>query len=217
VVSPYCTEGVDVLRAPVVVRVATDDVVASLSPLWAEFREQSGAGVVPQGTLDVSERVRTRIRESEVAVEAGLRPSYRLIVAWLDHEPIAFASLSVLERGLLTTSCAVLVDLVHVDGRHRKLGVGTTLLREAAVFADEIGASDVVVNVPPNVRDVNRFYARHGFAPMVVRRSAPIAVLRRKLGVEPRLDPRDVTVDLTPVQRSLRRRALLSPRRAVRS
>jgi GNAT superfamily N-acetyltransferase len=217
VASPYCTEGVDVLRAPVVVRVATDDVVASLSPLWAEFREQSGAGVVPHGTLDVSERVRTRIRESEVAVDAGLRPSYRLIVAWLDHEPIAFASLSVLERGLLTTSCAVLVDLVHVDGRHRKLGVGTTLLREAAVFADEIGASDVVVNVPPNVRDVNRFYARHGFAPMVVRRSAPIAVLRRKLGVEPRLDPRDVTVDLTPVQRSLRRRALLSPRRAVRS
>jgi len=205
-----------VLRAPVVVRVATDDVVATLNPLWTEFREQSGAAVVPSGALDVAERVRERIRESAVAEEAGLRPSYRLIVAWLDDEPIAFASLSVQERGLLTTSCAVLVDLVHVAGRHRKLGVGTTLLREAAVFADEIGASDVVVNVPPNVRDVNRFYARHGFAPMVVRRSAPISVLRRKLGVEPRLDPRDITVDLTPVQRSLRRRALLNPRRAVR-
>lgn len=204
------------LRAPVVVRAATDDVVTSLTPLWAEFREQSGAAVVPNGTHDLSDRVRARIRESQTAVEAGLRPSYRLTVAWLDGEPIAFASLSVLERGLLTTSCAVLVDLVHVGGRHRKLGVGTTLLREAAVFAEEIGASDVVVNVPPNVRDVNRFYARHGFAPMVLRRSAPIAVLRRKLGVEPRLDPRDITVDLTPVQRSLRRRALLHPRRAVR-
>jgi GNAT superfamily N-acetyltransferase len=208
---------VGVLRAPVVVRVATEDEVGSLGPLWDEFREQSGASVVPPtGALDVWDRVRERIAESTVAVEAGLRPSYQLVVAWLEGEPVGFASLSVLERGLLTTSCAVLVDLVHVSSRHRKAGVGTTLLRQAVVFADDIGASDVVVNVPPNVRDVNRFYARHGFAPMVVRRSAPMAVLRRKLGVEPRLDPRDTTIDLTPVQRSLRRRALLTPRRTAR-
>jgi hypothetical protein len=71
------------------------------------------------------------------------------------------------------------------------------------------------VNVPPAARDVNRFYARIGFAPMVVRRSAPVAQLRRRLGVEPRLDPRDATVDLTPVQRSLRRRILLAPRRSA--
>ena len=51
---------------------------------------------------------------------------------------------------------------------------------------------------------------------MVVRRSAPSGPLRRRLGVDPRLDPRDITVDLTPVQRSLRRRVLLTPRRAVR-
>ena len=94
--------------------------------------------------------------------------------------------------------------------------MGTALLREAAGFADEVGAGDVVVNVPPSHRDVNRFFARYGFAPMVVRRSAPIGQLRRRLGVEPRLDPRDITVDLTPVQRSLRRRVLLTPRRAVR-
>ena len=43
-----------------------------------------------------------------------------------------------------------------------------------------------------------------------------VGQLRRRLGVEPRLDPRDITVDLTPVQRSLRRRVLLTPRRAVR-
>jgi hypothetical protein len=90
------------------------------------------------------------------------------------------------------------------------------LLREAAGFADEVGAADVVVNVPPTMRDINRFYARNGFAPMVLRRSAPLAQLRRKLGVDPRLDPRDVTTDLTPVQRSLRRHLLLSPRRAAR-
>jgi hypothetical protein len=101
-----------------------------------------------------------------------------------------------------------------VADAQRKHGVGTNLLREAVVFADEVGAGDVVVNVPPNARDVNRFYARLGFAPLVVRRSAPVGHLRRKLGVEARLDPRDVTIDLTPVQRSLRRRALLTPRRS---
>jgi GNAT superfamily N-acetyltransferase len=200
-----------------VVRVATEDDVPLLTPLWDEFRDQTGASVVPTGTLDVTARVRERIRDSATAVQAGLRPSYKLLVAWLDGEAIGFASLSVLERGLLTASCAVMVDVVHVVGRHRKLGVGTTMLKEAVSFADEVGASDVVVNVPPNVRDVNRFYARHGFAPMVLRRSAPVGVLRRKLGVEPRLDPRDITVDLTPVQRTLRRRALLTPRRTARS
>jgi len=120
----------------------------------------------------------------------------------------------VVGRGLMAASSAVLVDVVHVTDSRRKSGAGTALLREAVVFADEVAASDVVVNVPPTARDVNRFYARLGFAPLVVRRSAPLGLLRRKLGVEPRLDPRDVTMDLTPVQRSLRRRALLSPRRS---
>ena len=86
----------------------------------------------------------------------------------------------------------MLVDVVHVADGRRKGGVGTLLLRESVVFADEVGAGDVLVNVPPTARDVNRFYARLGFAPQVIRRSAPVGHLRRKLGVEARLDPRDV-------------------------
>ncbi len=198
------------------VRSATEDDVATLNPLWEEFRELNGAGVVPAGSLDIADRVRERIRASVGCVQVGARPTYRLAIATLGGEQVGFASFSVVDRGLMTASAAVLVDVVHVSGGRRKLGAGTALLREAVLFADEIGASDVVVNVPPQVRDVNRFYARHGFAPMVLRRSAPIGHLRRKLGVEPRLDARDATVDLTPVQRSLRRRALLSPRRPVR-
>jgi GNAT superfamily N-acetyltransferase len=205
-----------VLRAPVVVHVATEDDVAMLAQLWDEFLEHTGASLIPSGAADMTGRVRERIRESCAVVDAGSRPTYKLLVASIDGELAGFASLSVMDRGLLTTSCTVCVDAVHVTGRHRKRGAGTTLLREAVIFADEVGASDLVVNVPPQVRDVNRFYARHGFAPAVLRRSAPIGVLRRKLGVEPRLDPRDATVDLTPVQRSLRRRALLTPRRVAR-
>ena len=204
------------LRAPVVVRSASEADLPALHGLWEEFRDRSGAAVLPHGSPDVGERISARIAESRAMVEAGLRPCYRLLVAWRDGAPIAFASLSVVDRGLLSGSCAVLVDALHVDARHRKQGVGTAMLREAAAFAEEIGAADVVVNAPPTLRDANRFYARHGFAPVVVRRSAPLSVLRRKLGVEPRLDVRDATSDLTAVQRTLRRRALLTPRRAAR-
>jgi GNAT superfamily N-acetyltransferase len=148
-------------------------------------------------------------------VAAGLQPTYRLLVAVVDGEVVGFASLSVVGHGLLTDSAAVVVDAVHVTDAHRKRGIGTALLREAVVLADEVGAGDVVVNTPTRGRDVNRFYARQGFAPLVVRRSASVPSLRRKLGVEPRLDPRDTTIDLSPVQRTLRRRAVLT-RRPVR-
>lgn len=201
-------------RSPVVVRSLAASEIDTLAPLWAEFLDQEQAPV--PGGVDIAERVRERILASDEAVSAGRRATYRVVVAEVDGAPVGFASLSVVDRGLLSSTGTVVVDVVHVSGSHRKHGVGTALLREAAGFADEVSAGDVVVNVPPSHRDVNRFFARYGFAPMVVRRSAPIGQLRRRLGVDPRLDPRDITVDLTPVQRSLRRRVLLTPRRAVR-
>ena len=202
------------LRTPVEVLVAHDEDLERLIPLWDECRAQAAAGVVSGSTAEVLERVRRQLAASRDSVAAGGRATYRLVYACLDGEPVGLASFTVVGRGLMAASSAVLVDVVHVTDSRRKSGAGTALLREAVVFADEVAASDVVVNVPPTARDVNRFYARLGFAPLVVRRSAPLGLLRRKLGVEPRLDPRDVTMDLTPVQRSLRRRALLSPRRS---
>lgn len=197
------------------VLVADEPDLDRLLPLWDECRAQAAAGVVSGGTAEMIDRVRTQMRASRESVESGGRASYRLVFACLDGEPVGMASFTVAGRGLMTASAAVLVDVVHVADARRKGGVGTALLREAVAFADEVSASDVVVNVPPNARDVNRFYARLGFAPVVVRRSAPVGLLRRKLGVDPRLDARDATADLTPVQRSLRRRALLSPRRSA--
>jgi GNAT superfamily N-acetyltransferase len=196
----------------VAVRQARESDVPALGSLWDDFRLQEPLAGLAGAAPDVPERVRDRIRESDAAVEAGRPPTYRLLVAYHDGEPVGFASLSVVDRGLLTTAGAVLVDVVHVCDAHRKRGVGTMLLRDAVAMADEIGASDVVVNTPTRGRDVNRFYARLGFAPMVVRRSAPIGALRRRLGVEARID---ATVEMTPVQRSLRRRALLAPKRSV--
>jgi GNAT superfamily N-acetyltransferase len=199
-------------RAPVAVRQARESDVEQLAALWDDFRLQEPLAGLAGAGPDVPERVRQRILGSDAAVEAGGPPTYRLLVAFHDGAAVGFASVSVVERGLLTQSSAVLVDVVHVADRLRNRGVGTMLLREAVAMADEIGASDVVVNTPTRGRDVNRFYARLGFAPMVVRRSASVGALRRKLGVEPRPD---TTGELTPVQRSLRRRALLSPKRST--
>lgn len=202
-------------RSPVSVRSVTAPDLPSLQPLWDEFCTLATASSVNGGSADVLARVSTALAESADSIAAGRGPSYRLVVASVDGVDVGFASLSVVAHGLLTESAAVVVDAVHVTDEWRKRGVGTALVREAVVLADEVGASDVVVNTPTRGRDINRFYARQGFAPLVVRRSAPMTSLRRRFGVEPRLDPRDATIDLSPVQRTLRRRAVLT-RRPVR-
>lgn len=202
-------------RAPVTVRSVTRDDLPLLDELWSDFCAQaaghSGAAVATDEVLD---RVAVALAESATATEAGRPATYRLLVASADGLDVGFTSLSVVPHGLLTDSAAVVVDAVHVLAPYRKRGIGTELLRAAVQFADEVGAGDVVVNTPTRGRDANRFYARQGFAPLVVRRSAPVAALRRRLGVEPRLDPRDTTLELSPVQRTLRRRAVLTRRPA---
>ena len=49
--------------------------------------------------------------------------------------------------------------------------------------AAEQGIDQIVVAVATNDRDANRYLARLGFAPLVVRRIANTAVLRRSLGM----------------------------------
>jgi GNAT superfamily N-acetyltransferase len=204
-----------VRRSPVTVRSVSEQELPELRPLWDEFCSLATASSVSSASSEVLARVSTALQESAAATASGGQPTYRLLVATVDDEVVGFASLSVVAHGLLTDSAAVVIDAVHVTDEHRKRGIGTALLREAVVLADEVGAGDVVVNTPTRGRDVNRFYARQGFAPLVVRRSASVPALRRKLGVETRLDPRDTTIDLSPVQRTLRRRAVLT-RRPVR-
>jgi ribosomal protein S18 acetylase RimI-like enzyme len=69
-----------------------------------------------------------------------------------------------------------------VADAHRRRGAGKALVSAAVLYADEHGAENVVVSVYPQHRDANRFYARLGFAPYVVRRVAGVGPLRRKLG-----------------------------------
>jgi hypothetical protein len=63
-----------------------------------------------------------------------------------------------------------------------------------------------VVSVTPTSRDANRFFARLGFAPLVIRRVAPLSVVRRRLA-EGAL-PAETTGPLPVVSTSRRRRGL---------
>lgn len=68
---------------------------------------------------------------------------------------------------------------------HRRRGVGRALLAAATQIADERGLEHVVTTSMPGSREVNRYLARLGFVPLVSRRIAPTAVLRRSLGPAP--------------------------------
>ncbi len=189
--------------AAVRIRHAGPEDVATLAPLWAEFCSAAGASV--PGTSGIGTRVRDRL---EAESRSGRPETYRLAIAEHDGQAVGFASYSVVERGILADASAVLVDVVHVASGRRKSGIGSALLRDAVVFADEVGAAEVVVNVPSSDRDLNRFFARHGFGPLVVRRTASTSALRRRLGLDVRVEARDAS-ELTPVQRTMRRRAIL--------
>jgi ribosomal protein S18 acetylase RimI-like enzyme len=77
---------------------------------------------------------------------------------------------------------SVYVSALLVSSACRKRGAGRALVAAAASYAEELGIDSVVVGVAPTGRDANRFFARLGFAPLVIRRIAPVAALRRTLG-----------------------------------
>jgi ribosomal protein S18 acetylase RimI-like enzyme len=80
-------------------------------------------------------------------------------------------------------SDAEIVHMSHlvVSRANQHRGVGHALVAAATEFAVERHVDHVAVSVYPSLRDASRFYARLGFAPLAVRRIAPVSVLRRRL------------------------------------
>jgi GNAT superfamily N-acetyltransferase len=72
--------------------------------------------------------------------------------------------------------------LMVVPGQRRR-GIGRALLAAAVHLADEAGTEHVMATAAAGSREGNRYLARIGFAPLVVHRIAPTAVLRRSLGM----------------------------------
>jgi GNAT superfamily N-acetyltransferase len=163
-----------VSRATVTVRTARAEDVPALVDLWLELRDE---GL----------RRRTNTAESPehaaARFELALADDFsRVVVAVYEGQIIGMAQLWRSRPSLLGETSSVELSAMHVADAHRRRGAGKALVAAAVAFAEELAAESVVVSVFPQHRDANRFYARLGFAPLVVRRVAGVTALRRRLG-----------------------------------
>jgi GNAT superfamily N-acetyltransferase len=189
-----------VTRAAVVVRDAVPDDLPVLLTMWHELRSLGGRldrsmpTVSEDGVLD---------RLKLIADD----PHSRALVAVIDGEVAGMALLTTSSYAPLFDQDAVHVHYLHVREGYRRRGVGHGLLATAVATADEAGIEHILTSVMPQLRDTQRFYARLGFAPVVVRRSVPVSMLRRRLAGDGRMSLADNVV--------ARRRTLRRVRAAV--
>jgi GNAT superfamily N-acetyltransferase len=172
-------------RPSVSVRPATDADLPQLIALWSSLRAVRRDGVASRTCKDPSPIV---VSSAENRLREVLHSSKcRIVVAENEAGVVGMAILSDTFIGQLMEMPAVqLTHLVVADG-HRRRGVGRALLSGAVTWAEEVGADEIVASVLPSLREANRFYARLGFAPLVMRRVVPVAALRRNLALT---DPR---------------------------
>jgi GNAT superfamily N-acetyltransferase len=181
-------------RAHVVVRpltLADSDVVLEM---WDELRQHTGrtSSLTP---------VPSRDRLGAVMAELAQDGANRAVVAELDGVVVGMACFIGRPLGPFVEAVVVQIDYLHVRQAFHRRGVGRALVAAATSYAGEIGSEHVSVNVFPQVREANRFYAKIGFSPLVVRRVASVSTLRRTLGLD------------APVQRG--RSSMLARRRSA--
>jgi ribosomal protein S18 acetylase RimI-like enzyme len=90
--------------------------------------------------------------------------------------------------GVLAPTATLYISHLLVAPYFRKRGAGRALLTGAVRHAEDREIDHVVVGVQAGARDANRYLARLGFAPLVVRRIASVATLRRSLGIAESID-----------------------------
>lgn len=192
-------------RPLLAVRDATPDDLPDLLAMWRELRELGGwyERAAPPPT---EEGVLARLHRAAGAADL------RIVVATSGASVVGMAVLTAAPFAALVDTTAVHVHYLHTRAGCRRRGVGHALLAAAAAFAEEIGAEHVVTSVHPQLREAQRFYARLGFAPMVLRRVAPVTTLRRKLAVE---SPAAGLDGLLARRRTLRSRTSSAPVRTL--
>jgi ribosomal protein S18 acetylase RimI-like enzyme len=87
------------------------------------------------------------------------------------------------EVGAIMRTPALHISHLVVDKPLRRRGIGRALISACVHLAEQRGVEHIIASAVTSSRDANRYLARLGFAPLVVRRIAPTAVLRRSLGL----------------------------------
>lgn len=164
-------------RSPVQTRPATPADIPLLVGLWRELREVGGRAeraTNPTSVSDIGERLLAAITAEHC----------RVVLAGVEGQPSGMAVLRVVRPDPLSDSRVVQISHVVVAPGMRRRGVGHALVAAATEFAEERGLEHVAAGVYPSLRDASRFYARLGFAPVVLQRVAPVAIVRRRLGAD---------------------------------
>jgi GNAT superfamily N-acetyltransferase len=164
-------------RGNVIVRQPEKADISVLLDMWEELRTDSGR----TGPLAPAP---TEARLLEFLENGACTPESRGVVAEVDGEVVGMACFVVHSVGPLIDTLVVQVDYLHVRPSQTRRGAGRALVAAAATYAEEVGAEHVSVNVFPHVREANRFYAKLGFSPLVVRRIASVSALRHTLAPE---------------------------------
>src|SRR4051794_41573270 len=181
-------------RSTVRVRPATAEDVPVLLAFGDEMRDR----LLPSADGKRTRAANGRSLDARY-LEAVTDPDRHLVVAvGEDDVPLGMAMFTVGPASALLDLPAVHVSHVVVADRNRGRGAGKALVAAAAGYADDHGVDQVVVSVNPTSREANRFFARLGFAPLAVRRAAPVSVIRRRLQ----------TADVEAPDRVVRRRPL---------
>ncbi len=169
-------------RNSIRVRDASPDDVEALTRFAGHVRDLPTSrrhGGRPPAVPDLRERYESLL----------VNPTRRVVLAIDDvavdgtETVLGMAVLAVDVAGELLDIPVIRVSHLVVDRAHRRRGAGRALVAGAASYADEMGLEHVTIGAATTDREANRFLARLGFAPVMVRRVAPVAVLRRQLAV----------------------------------
>ncbi len=182
-------------RSSLGVRAATPQDVPALVAFGEELRDLVIAPTPDVGRSRGGAPATARADLEQRYLEALEDPSRELVVVVDDSdEPLGMALLTVAPANALVDIPAVHMSHAVVGDRHKRRGAGRALVAAAASYAEQRGIEQLVVSVHPGSREANRFFARLGFAPLAVRRVAPVAVVRRRLALAAEARPTDHVV-----------------------
>lgn len=185
-------------RSDVSVRPACTADLPTLLELGDELRSQLVPSASLRGATGAAARQQLEARYAEALTAADR--SLVVAVTQVDgvEEVLAMGLITLGSMNSLVDVPAVYLSNSVVADKHRRQGAGRALVAAACSYAEERGVEQLVVAVHPAARDANRFLARLGFAPVDVRRSAPVASVRRRL----------LGSEIGPIDTMLRRRRM---------